>query len=141
MEPRINFVTLGVTDVARSRRFYEGLGWKASGTSGESVAFFQLGGLVLCLFGRQALAADAGHPDRPGLPGAVTLSQNQPSKKVVDAVMAEAELAGATILKPAEDVFWGGYSGYFADPDGHPWEVAWNPHSDLLADGTVRLRA
>ena len=103
--------------------------------------FFQLGRVVLALFGRQALAADAGRPDSPGLPGAVTLAQNLPSREAVDAVIAEAARAGATVLKPAEEAFWGGYSGYFADPDGHPWGVAWNPHFELLDDGTVRLPA
>lgn len=140
MEPRLSIVTLGVADVARSRAFYERLGWKASGFPSEDVAFFRAGGVVLALYGRDALAEDARLPaGAPGGFGGVTLAHNVASREAADAVLAEAERAGARILKPAEDVFWGGYSGYFADPDGHPWEVAWNPHFPLRPDGGVEL--
>ena len=138
MEPRISLVTLGVRDVALSRRFYETLGWRASPASNADVAFFQLGGMALALFGRRALAADA-HVDEGAGFGGVALAQNQPSRDAVDRVMGEAEAAGARILKPARDVFWGGYSGYFADPDGHAWEIAWNPFFTLEADGRLTL--
>jgi catechol 2,3-dioxygenase-like lactoylglutathione lyase family enzyme len=142
MEPRISLITLGVADVARSRRFYEALGWRASGASQESVAFFQLGGLALGLFGRASLAEDAGLAEtEPGAPGfgGIALAQNVRSPEAVDALLAEAERAGARILRPARKVFWGGYSGYFADPDGHPWEIAWNPGFAIEADGSLRL--
>jgi uncharacterized protein len=139
MEPRISLITLGVADMPRARRFYEALGWRASGASSEGVTFFQLGGLILSLYGRAALAEDARLPaDGAGF-GGVTTAYNVRERAEVDAVLEEARLAGATILKPGEDVFWGGYSGYFADPDGHPWEVAWNPHFPILDDGTIRL--
>ena len=141
MEQRLSLVTLGVADIARSRRFYEqGLGWKASSVGNESVVFFQLGGMVLALFGRAALAADARLAD-PGPAGfsGIALAHNVRHREAVDAVLAEAERAGGRILKPAEDAFWGGYSGYFADPDGHAWEVAWNPQFRLRDDGGLEL--
>lgn len=137
MEPRVSLVTLGVAEVARSRAFYERLGWRASPASNEHVAFFQAGGMVVALWGKDALAQEA-HL-KPTAPGAVALAQNQRTKGEVDALLAAAKAAGATILTPAHDTFWGGYSGYFADPDGHPWEVAWNPFWTLAADGTVQL--
>ena len=139
MEPRISLVTLGVSDVARSRRFYEALGWKASGASVESTAFFQLGGMALSLYGRAALAEDACLPDAGTGFGGIALAQNVRSPAEVDAVLAEAVRAGARLLKPGRKVFWGGYCGYFADPDGHPWEVAWNPAFALGPNGTLRL--
>jgi hypothetical protein len=139
MEQRISIVTLGVKDVAASRRFYERLGWKASSASGASIAFFQMGGIVLALYGSEVLAQDFARPGETGRRGAVTLAQNCATKSDVDALLADAERAGAKILKPAQDVFWGGYSGYFADPDGHPWEVAWNPDFRLLEDGRIVL--
>jgi catechol 2,3-dioxygenase-like lactoylglutathione lyase family enzyme len=139
MEPRISLITLGVADMPRARRFYEALGWRASGASSEGVTFFQLGGLILSLYGRTALAEDARLPAEAAGFGSVTLAYNVRERTDVDRVLDEARAAGATILKPGEDVFWGGYSGYFADPDGHPWEVAWNPHFPILDDGTIRL--
>lgn len=139
MEPRISLVTLGVADIGRSRRFYEALGWKASGTSVESTVFFQLGGMALSLYGRAALAGDACLPPEGSGFGGITLAQNVRSEEAVDQLLAEAERAGARVLKPAQRAFWGGYSGYFADPDGHPWEVAWNPGFALEADGRLRL--
>jgi catechol 2,3-dioxygenase-like lactoylglutathione lyase family enzyme len=140
MEQRLSLITLGVADLERARRFYEeGLGWRR-GNAHPEVVFFQIGGAVLALWARDALAADARLADRGGF-GGIALAHCTRSRAEVDRVLAEAEAAGATILKPAEDAFWGGYSGYFADPDGHPWEVAWNPEWTLLEDGSVRLRS
>jgi len=128
MEQRLSLVTLGVSDMARARGFYERLGWRASSASNDAVTFFQAGGGGFGLYGRDALAEDATvSPDGSGFSG-VALAHNTASREAVDAVIAEAEAAGGTVVKSAEDVFWGGYSGYFADPDGHLWEVAWNPH-------------
>ncbi len=139
MEQRLSVVTLGVADLERSRRFYEeGLGWKRGNAHAE-VVFFQLNGMVLALFGRRQLAADARAPPEGSGFGGVTLAYNARSRDDVDAVLQEAERAGARILKPPEDAFWGGYSGYFADPDGHLWEVAWNPEWELTAGGDVKL--
>lgn len=142
MEQRLSLVTLGVADVAAARRFYEeGLGWKPSSQSNPNIAFFPLGGMVLALYQRAALAEDARLPaDGSGF-GGITLAYNGRSREEVDAVMAKTVAAGATVLKPAQEVFWGGYSGYVADPDGHPWEVAWNPFWDIAEDGSVRLPA
>ncbi len=141
MEQRLSLVTLGVTDVALATAFYERMGWRRSAAnSNDQVTFFQLGGIILGLYGTQALADDIGieNADRIGFNN-VTLAHNLRSKAEVDAVLAEAEAAGGIILKPAEDVFWGGYSGYFADPDGHLWEVAWNPFFPIAEDGTITL--
>lgn len=139
MEQRLSLVTLGVADLERARRFYEdGLGWRRGNAHAE-VVFFQIGGAILGLFSRKELAAEARLPDEGGGFGGIALAYNARSREEVDAVLAEAAAAGATILKPAEDAFWGGYSGYFADPDGHPWEVAWNPGWTILEDGSVRL--
>lgn len=139
MDPRITLVTLGVADIVRSRAFYERLGWRASSASNASVAFFQLNGMALGLYGRAALAEDAHLPAAGHGFSGITLAQNQRDKAGVDAVIAEAAAAGGTVLKPAQDVFWGGYSGYFADPDGHVWEVAWNPYFELLPNGDMKL--
>jgi catechol 2,3-dioxygenase-like lactoylglutathione lyase family enzyme len=140
MEPRLSLITLGVADVARSRRFYEALGWKASGASVASTAFFQLGPLVLSLYSRAALAEDSGLVDRgPSGFGGIGLAHNVRSRDEVDAVLAHAAAAGARITKPAFDAAWGGYIGTFTDPDGHPWEVAWNPHFRLHDDGRLEL--
>jgi uncharacterized protein len=140
MEQRLSLVTLGVTDVGRARRFYEdGLGWRR-GNDHPDVVFFQLGGMVLALWGREALAEDARLPGAGSGFGGIALAYNTRSREEVDEVLKEAEAAGATILKPAEDTFWGGYSGYFADPDGHLWEVAWNPGWTLAADGSISLK-
>jgi catechol 2,3-dioxygenase-like lactoylglutathione lyase family enzyme len=127
MEPRLSLITLGVADVARARDFYEKLGFKASGDSNPQVTFFDAGGVVLALFGRAALAEDAvSENSHPGFSG-VTLAHNVRSESAVDAVLSEAVAAGARLVKSAQKTFWGGYSGYFADPDGHLWEVAHNP--------------
>lgn len=141
MDQRLSLVTLGVRDLAASRAFYQRLGWTESPPSNAHVAFFQAGGMIFALWGRDALAEDA----QAGKPGAgfanISLAQNVRSKDEVDRLLAEAEKAGAKILKPAGDVFWGGYTGYFADPDGFAWEIAWNPAFTLLEDGSVRLPA
>jgi uncharacterized protein len=142
MDQRLTVVTLGVADLARSRRFYEeGLGFRVSSGSNEHVVFIDAGGVVLGLYPRGALAEDAHlDPTGSGFCG-VALAQNVRSKAEVDAALAAAEKAGAKLLKPAQEVFWGGYSGYFADPDGYPWEVAYNPHWTLDAEGRVVLPA
>lgn len=139
MEQRLSLVTLGVADLARSRAFYEGLGWKRSARQAEGVAFFQMGGAVLSLFGREDLAEDAGLPAEGSGFGGVALAYNARSREEVDAVLAEAVAAGARLLKPAQEAFWGGYSGYFADPDAHLWEVAWNPGFPLDENGFLQL--
>ncbi len=139
MEPRVSLITLGVADVARARKFYEALGFKAGRASQDSVTFFDAGGVVLGLYGRGALAEDATVADStPGFAG-VAMAHNARSEADVEAVLAEAVAAGATLIKPAGKVFWGGYSGYFADLDGHLWEVAFNPYFKLGGDGRIEL--
>jgi len=137
--PAVSLITLGVADVPRSRRFYEALGFTASSQSNESLAFFQLSGVVLAVFGRDALAADAYVPSEGSGFRAVALAQNRASTEEVDAAIAHAVACGGTLVKAAETVFWGGYSGYFADPDGHLWEVAHNPFFPLSDDGRITL--
>lgn len=139
MEPRVSIITLGVQDVARACVFYETLGFKASSSSRESVTFFDAGGVVLGLYGRGPLAEDATVEDSPPGFSGVALAYNARSEVDVDAVLAEAVSAGAKLIKPAGKVFWGGYSGYFADPDGHLWEVAFNPYFKLSDDGRMQL--
>jgi catechol 2,3-dioxygenase-like lactoylglutathione lyase family enzyme len=140
MEQRLSVVTLGVADLERSRRFYEeGLGWRRGNDHAE-VVFFQLGGSVLALHPRRLLAEDAALADDGRGFGGVTLAYNTRTREEVDAVLAQAAAAGARILKSARDTLWGGYTGYFADPDGHVWEVAWNPDWTIEADGSVSLR-
>jgi len=137
MEQRVSLVTLGVRDLARARRFYQALGW--TGTSpDDDVVFFQTGGSILALWDRGKLAADSGVEDAGGW-GGVTLAHNVGSAAAVDAVMAEAEAAGATIARAAGEAVWGGDTGVFVDPDGHPWEVAHNPGWTLHDDGSVSL--
>jgi uncharacterized protein len=139
MEPRLSLITLGVRDVARSRSFYEALGFRAGKASQDSVTFFDAGGVVLALYGRAPLAEDATVEDSaPGFSG-VALAHNARSEADVDAVLAQAVAVGGKLIKPAGKVFWGGYSGYFADPDGHLWEVAYNPYFKLDAQGRVEL--
>jgi uncharacterized protein len=138
LEQRLSLVTLGVADLEQSLRFYEAIGWKR-GNDNPSVVFFQLPGMVLALWSRTALAEDAGlAPNERGF-GGITLAYNARSKAEVDAVLAEAEHAGARVLKPGKETFWGGHSGYFADPDGHPWEVAWNPDWTITKKGEIKL--
>ncbi len=138
MEQRISLVTLGVADVGRARRFYESLGWQVGVEMGDEVAFFQVGPMVFSVFGRGALADESGVDDSGGW-GGVTLAHNVRSPEEVDALLDQAEAAGATITKPAEKMFWGGYSGTFADPDGHTWQIAHNPSWPLGEDGSVSL--
>lgn len=139
MDQRLSLVTFGVRDLAGARAFYARLGWRESPPSNAEVAFFQCGGMALALWSRDALVEDA-RVEQPGSGFAnVSLALNVRSKAEVDATLAEAERAGAKILKPAGDVFWGGYTGYFADPEGFAWEVAWNPGFEILADGSIKL--
>ena len=129
MEPRISIITLGVSDLPRAVQFYrDGLGLPLRDDEDtESIAFFETNGTWLALYPRDALADDVGIPtDGTGFSG-VTLAHNVRTRRDVDELLQVAVEAGATLVKPAEDVFWGGYSGYFTDPDGHLWEVAWNP--------------
>jgi catechol 2,3-dioxygenase-like lactoylglutathione lyase family enzyme len=128
MRQKLSIVTLGVSDLNRSRNFYQdGLGWSQSSASQDNIIFFDLGGVGLALFPIDELAKDATvSPKRTGFPG-ITLAHNVRSVEEVDAVLQKAEQAGAKIVKKAQKVFWGGYSGYFADPDEYLWEVAWNP--------------
>lgn len=139
LDPRISLITLGVEDVARATAFYERLGWKKSSASQESVTFIQLKGTVLGLFSRQSLAEDAHVENTPKGFSGVTLAHNVTSERGVDAVYKFALACGATPVKAPEKVFWGGYSGYFADPDGHLWEIAHNPFFPLDKEGHVVL--
>ena len=134
----MSVLTLGVADLRRARAFYEALGWKTGAEPGDDVVFFQAGGMVVSLWGRDRLAADSAVEDGGGW-GGVTLAHNVGSPAEVDEVLAQAEAAGARIGRPGAETFWGGYSGVFVDPDGHPWEVAHNPHWTLAADGAVHL--
>lgn len=140
MEQRLSLVTLGVNDLDLSRTFYRNLGWKESSYSGDDVAFFQVGGMVLGLWDRKKLAEDSTAEDTKGW-GGVTLAYNTRTQSQVDAVIEEARFAGATIGREPAETFWGGYSGVFIDPDGHPWEVAHNPDWEIDDDGAVRLPA
>jgi len=139
MEQRVSIVTLGVADLKRSREFYERLGWRPSPASNDHVVFFQAVGMALALFPRQELAKDANiAPDGHGF-GGVALAYNARNRAEVDSVLEEALAAGGTLLKPAQEAFWGGCSGYFSDPDGFLWEVAWNPSFPLAEDGSLRI--
>ena len=140
MDPWISLVTLGARDVEGLTRFYGALGWRPSAASVEGVVtFFHSGGAVLSIFGREDLASEARIEDGGAAFGGIALAHNVASREQVDAVLAEVAIAGGTVTKPAEDTPWGGYSGYFADPEGHPWEVAWNPGFPLDAEGRVTL--
>ena len=134
---RVNVITLGVADIERSRAFYEGLGFKAASFSNESFVAFQTPGIVFCLFPVQALADDAKVKLEGS--GTIALAHNVAEKSAVQKVLDHAVSLGGHITKPAEDVFWGGHSGYFQDPDGHLWEVAWNPHWPLDDNGLLKL--
>ena len=138
MEQRLTVVTLGVFDLARSRAFYEALGWTTGAAPDDDVVFFQSGGMVVALWGRSQLAEDSGVTEGEGW-GGITLAHNVRSPAEVDEVMAQADSAGAKIARAGAPTFWGGYSGVFVDPDGHPWEVAHNPHWQLGEDGSVVL--
>jgi uncharacterized protein len=137
MEQRISLITLGVADLGRAMDFYGALGWNGSSPDGD-VAFYQAGGMIFALWGRDKLAEDSVVED-PGGWGGITLAYNARSPEEVDAVIAEAENAGAQIARHGAETFWGGYSGVFVDPDGHPWEVAHNPHWTIEDDGSVKL--
>jgi catechol 2,3-dioxygenase-like lactoylglutathione lyase family enzyme len=140
MTPRINLVTLGVADVAASRAFYERLGLKASSAGNDNITFFDVNGVVLALFSHAALADDAAMAaGEPPVFRGVTLAWNAESEASVDAIFEHARGAGAKIVKPPHKVFWGGYSGYFADPDGHLWEVAHNPFFPIDESGRIHL--
>ena len=138
---RITLVTLGVADMDRARRFYEAWGWAPHPASQPGVTFYQMNGAVLALFGLDDLAADQGRPGAALGAGAVTLAQNCADDAETDAVFQAAVEAGASALKQPEKAVWGGYSGYFADPDGHVWEIATNPFWPLAADGSLTLPA
>ncbi len=135
---RVTLITLGVADLAAAKAFYARLGWCEHGAQ-DGVAFYQMNGLALALFGLADLAADQGRAGASLGTGAVTLAQNFATEAEVDAAFAAALEAGATALKTPEKVFWGGYSGYWADPDGHVWEVAMNPFWPLNTDGSLTL--
>ncbi|HYU57005.1 MAG TPA: VOC family protein [Actinomycetota bacterium] len=138
---RLSIVTLGVDDLQRSIAFYEALGWRKSSASIEGViAWFHTNETALGLFPRAELAADAALPSEPRAPfGGITLAMNIEHEELVQPLLEAAAAAGGSILKPATRADWGGVSGYFADPDGHPWEIAWNPGFELDEDGRLRL--
>ncbi len=140
MEPRINIITLGVSDIVRARHFYEkGLGWHVSSASNEHIVFIKTSGVILALYSSDLLAQDATvSADGEGF-RRFTLAHNVHKPELVAEILSQAEKAGAKVMKPAQDVFWGGHSGYFADPDGNLWEVAWNPHFPFDKDGNLSL--
>jgi hypothetical protein len=140
LEQRISLVTLGVSNLADSRAFYERLGWKAHPISSDGVVFFQAVGMILGLYPRDKLAEDAKVDKAVSGFRGFSLAYNTRSREEVNRVLDEAVAAGANLLKPAEDVFWGGYSGYFADPDGFAWEVAWNPGFPIADDGSITMQ-
>ena len=138
MKQRVSLITLGVADLERSRRFYEALGWSSGAEPGDDDVFFQAGDMVLALWDRARLAEDSRVTDGGGW-GGVTVALNLGSPAEVDATIEEARAAGATIGREPAETFWGGYSAIFLDPDGHPWEIAHNPHWTITADGGTRL--
>lgn len=141
MEQRVSLITLGVSDLERSRAFYEQLGWKQTNPKNQGIVFFQTGGMALALYPRAELAKDAAvSPGWNGFTG-ITLAYNTRSRGEVDSVLAQAQAGGAKVLKPAQDTFWGGYDGYFSDPDGFLWEVAWNPFFPIAEDGSIKIPA
>ena len=138
MQQRLSLITLGVGDLKRAREFYEGLGWRTRAEPDDDVIFFQAGGMIVALWGREQLAEDSAVTDGGGW-GGVTLAYNTRSAEEVDSVIEEARAAGATIGREPGETFWGGYSGVFIDPAGHPWEVAHNPRWTVGDDGSVTL--
>jgi predicted lactoylglutathione lyase len=138
MRQRVSLITLGVSDLARARSFYEALGWKTGAKPEDDVVFFQAGDMVLALWDRAQLAKDSCMEDTPGW-GGVTLALNFGSTEEVDAAIEEARGAGATIGREPAETFWGGYSAVMIDPDGHPWEIGHNPHWTVTEDGGVKL--
>ena len=142
MSPHISLITLGVADIAKATAFYEKLGFVLSKKASEaSVSFFKAGGIVLAIWSRESQKEDANATDLWTGNGGIVVAQNVASESEVDAMMAKAETAGACILKPAAKTFWGGYNGYFVDPDGHVWEVAHNPFWHLDENGRIDLPA
>ena len=138
MDQRVSLITLGVRDLDRARTFYEALGWTTRAEPGDDVAFFQAGGMVVALWGREQLAEDSGVEDSGGW-GGVTLAHNVGSPAEVDAVIEEARAAGADIVREPAETFWGGYSAAMVDPEGHAWEIAHNPRWTIHPDGSVEL--
>jgi predicted lactoylglutathione lyase len=138
MDQRLSLITLGVSDLARARAFYEGLGWKTGAGPDDDVAFFQANCMVVALWSRESLAEDSGVEDSGGW-GGITLAYNTRSPEEVDSVIEEARAAGGTITREPGETFWGGYSGMFCDPDGHPWEVAHNPRWTIDDGGAVTI--
>jgi uncharacterized protein len=139
VEQRVSIITLGVANLKRSREFYERLGWRRSMAESEGIVFFQAGGMALALFPRDELANDANlAPDGSGFKG-ISLAYNTRNRAEVDSVLEDAAAAGARLLKPAQEAVWGGYSGYFSDPDGFLWEVAWNPSFRMAEDGSFQI--
>lgn len=139
MKQTISFVTLGVADLARSRDFYKALGWRESSASQAEIAFFQAGSVAFALFQREALAEDANVPAEGSGFAGFSLAHNVPSEAAVTETLAAAVAVGARLVRPADKVFWGGFRGYFADPDGFLWEVCFNPFVELDAEGFIRL--
>jgi predicted lactoylglutathione lyase len=137
MEQRISIVTIGVRDLARSKAFYEALGWEGQET--QETVFIQAGGQAVCLWGREKVAADAVVADSGADFSGIVLAHNVRSREEVDQIVAVARAAGATVSKPPEETFYGGYAGFFRDPDGHVWEVAHNPGFTIEADGRLTL--
>jgi catechol 2,3-dioxygenase-like lactoylglutathione lyase family enzyme len=138
MEQRISLITLGTSNLARSRAFYEGLGWTTGAEPGDDVVFFQTGCMIVALWDRAKLAEDSAVEEGSGW-GGITLAYNTRSPEEVDSVIAEARAAGAMIGREPGQTFWGGYSGVFIDPDGYPWEVAHNPRWTVHDDGSISL--
>ena len=138
MDQRLSLITLGVSDLARSRAFYEALGWRTKAGPDDDVVFFQANCMVVALWSRASLAEDSGVDDNGGW-GGITLAYNTRSPEEVDAVIEEARAAGGVIPREPGETFWGGYSAMFCDPDGHPWEVAHNPRWTIEDDGAVRI--
>jgi predicted lactoylglutathione lyase len=141
MEQRVSLITLGVDDLARSRAFYEALGWRSDAEPDADIVFFQAGGMIVALWDREKLAGDTGVPNGSGSGGfdGIVLAHVAGSEDEVDRVIGEAEAAGATVTDRPARTFWGGYSGKFTDPDGHAWEIARNPSWTLADDGAVSL--
>lgn len=138
MQQRVSLITLGVSDLQRARNFYAALGWQIGPQQDAAVVFIQAGALAIGLWDRAALAADCGLSDGGGF-GGIALAQNLGSPAEVDAVIEQARAAGAVVKREAAKTFWGGYSGVFTDPDGHPWEIAHNPFWTINADGSISL--
>lgn len=137
MEQRLSMVSLGVQSLERASKFYRQMGFTEAGISDEHIIFYQLNGVALALYPRDKLAEDAQVSAEGGGFSGITLAYNVRDRAEADRILAEAEAAGGTVVKPAQDVFWDGYSGYFADPDGHLWEVCWNPFFPIAEDGSI----